>query len=94
MIEWIPYNGFINIEYTASGGFSDVYRANWVQGQILSWNGDYVRNKNMFVALKELKRSSNISDEFLREVNNNNNNNNELVFMIIKFIINFCCIFS
>jgi len=72
VIEWIPYNHFINIEYIASGGFSKVYRANWLHGPILSWDRDrhYIRNDNMFVALKELKKSSNISDDFLKEVNN------------------------
>ncbi|GET03279.1 kinase-like domain-containing protein [Rhizophagus clarus] len=57
--------------YITSGGFSKVYRANWIHGQILSWNNhdrDYIRNKNMLVALKELNNSSNICDDFLKEL--------------------------
>ena len=76
VIEWIPYSDFINIEYVAPGGYSKVYRANWVRGQILSWDCDqchYIRNGNMLVALKELDRSSNISDDFLKEVKSKKN---------------------
>lgn len=71
LIEWIPYDDFENIVYIARGGFSRVYRANWIHGQILSRNycdHDYIRNKNMLVALKELNNSSNIYDNFLNEV--------------------------
>ncbi|GBC02516.1 hypothetical protein RclHR1_04660009 [Rhizophagus clarus] len=68
VIEWVPYSDFINVEYVASGGFSKVYRAYWIRGQILSWDDHYIRNNNTLVALKELNNSSNISDDFLKEL--------------------------
>ncbi|PKY17680.1 kinase-like protein [Rhizophagus irregularis] len=79
VIEWIPYDDFENIEHFARGGFSRVYRANWIHGQILSRNyrdHDYIRNKNMLVALKELNNSSNINDNFLNELRLNIQFNN------------------
>src|SRR5688572_12458480 len=38
-IEWIPYVRLMNVEYFAEGGFSMVYKAIWLDGYILDWNG-------------------------------------------------------
>ena len=72
VLEWIPYDRFYDIEYIAKGGFGKVYRANWIDGRILNWD---IKNKNwkriysnMFVALKSLNNSKNVTLEFLNEV--------------------------
>ncbi|GBC40435.2 kinase-like domain-containing protein [Rhizophagus irregularis DAOM 181602=DAOM 197198] len=70
-LEWIPYDGFNNIEYIAKGGFAKVYKAKWIDGPIEKWdneNQDWKRyNKDMLVALKSLNNSKNISLEFMNE---------------------------
>ena len=37
-LEWIPYNKFYNIKYITKDEFSKVYRANWIDGYIVSWD--------------------------------------------------------
>ena len=65
-LEWIPYNRFYDIKYIAyKGGFGEVYRANWIDGYNQSWRR---KNQNMFVNLKSLNNSKNITLEFMNEV--------------------------
>jgi hypothetical protein len=72
-LEWIPYDRFYDIKYIAKGGFGKVYSANWIDGYIDDWDGynqKWKRNdQNMFVALKNLNNSKNITLQFLNEVN-------------------------
>ena len=72
VIEWIPYDRFSDIEYIAKGGFGKVYRANWIDGRIRYWdnkNQNWGRyESNIFVALKSLNNSKNVTLEFLNEV--------------------------
>ena len=49
VIEWISYNRLKNIQYLAKGGFSTIYKAIWLDGQI-----DYLDNES-----KQWKRYSN-----------------------------------
>jgi len=60
IIEWIPYNRFINVQYLDKGGFGKVYEGVWIDGPIEDWNSDYqgfVRNRKMKVTLKSLEKS-------------------------------------
>src|SRR5437763_9425209 len=54
-IRWIPFNKFKNIEYLAKGGFGEVHKANWI-------NGDYNRYKEEYydkdVVLKRIYNNS------------------------------------
>ncbi|CAB4440757.1 unnamed protein product, partial [Rhizophagus irregularis] len=70
MLEWIPYDQFINIKEIGKGGFAMVYSANWKNGPLEynAANKDYKRNSNRVIALKCLHNSQNISDKFLNEV--------------------------
>ncbi|GET02564.1 kinase-like domain-containing protein [Rhizophagus clarus] len=72
VIEWIPYNRFKNIEYIAKGGFGRVYKANWIDGYIDKWDNESQswkrRDANMFVALKSLNNSKNITLKFMNEM--------------------------
>ena len=76
VLEWIEYDRFENIEYITKGGFGKVYKANWKDGRIESWNYETNQWKrygdehgNMSVALKSLNNSKDITLEFLNEVN-------------------------
>src|SRR6266498_826876 len=50
-IEWIPYNRLRNIQYLAKGGFSTIYKAIWLDGQINAWDNE---NKKWDRYLKSL----------------------------------------
>ncbi|EXX54727.1 Cdc15p [Rhizophagus irregularis DAOM 197198w] len=71
-LEWIPYDKFYNITYIAKGGFGKVYKANWIDGCIDKWdsyNQNWKRrDQNMFVALKRLNDSKDVTLEFMNEV--------------------------
>jgi hypothetical protein len=60
VLRWIPYNKFYNIEYIAKGGFGRVYRANWIDENLV--------DKNKVIALKSLNNSKNITTEYMNEV--------------------------
>ena len=83
VIEWIPYNRLRNIKYLTKGGFSTIYEAIWLGGNIIGWDNKAqtwyrdidiksLLNKNetkgRYVVLKSLNNSSNINDDFLNEV--------------------------
>ena len=66
-LEWIEYDRFENIEYITKGGFGKVYKANWKDGYISSWNHEtnqWKRYKNKLVALKSLNNSKDITWNF------------------------------
>ena len=75
-LEWIEYDRFENIEYITEGGFGKVYKAIWKDGYIKKW--DYETNQwkiyediyedTLFVVLKCLNNSKDITSEFLNEV--------------------------
>ena len=69
-LQWIPYNDLTNIEKIGEGGFATVYKCHWSNGpRYISENKRYYSSYGA-VALKKFKNSQNISDEFLKEVNN------------------------
>ncbi|CAB5148189.1 unnamed protein product [Rhizophagus irregularis] len=54
-----------------NGGFSKIYRANWIDGPVIGWNHKeqkYIRGRHKLVALKELYDSENISSKQLNEL--------------------------
>src|SRR5688572_24119792 len=71
ILEWIPYNRLESVKYLDKGGFSTIYEAIWLDGPIKEWNDNekkWIRYNNEKVALKNLDKSSNLSNEFLNEV--------------------------
>ena len=71
VLEWIPYDKFINIKFIAKGGFAEVYSATWIDGNIKGWEefNNWKRYGSLQVALKVLNNSSeNICEDFLNEV--------------------------
>ncbi|GBB88552.1 hypothetical protein RclHR1_01510003 [Rhizophagus clarus] len=73
VLEWIPYDRFYDVNYIASGGFSKVYKAIWI-------------DKDIPVALKILNNSKNITLEFMNEITLHNRfDNSENINYIVKF---------
>ncbi|GBB98720.1 hypothetical protein RclHR1_00330047 [Rhizophagus clarus] len=58
LMEWIPYSQFTNVEEIAKGGFGIIYRATWVQENVI---------------LKKFKNSQDTSKYFLNELKSNQN---------------------
>ena len=70
VFEWIPYSQFSHIKEIGKGGFATIYSAVLKDGP-LSYNynkKEWTRELNKEVALKRLRSSENITDEFLNEV--------------------------
>ena len=69
-LEWIHYDQLMLDKEIGKGGFATVYKYRWSNGP------RYIdKNTRCYcvygdVALKKVKNSQNISDEFLKEVNN------------------------
>ncbi|CAB5369465.1 unnamed protein product [Rhizophagus irregularis] len=79
LFEWISYSQFNNIKKIGEGGFSIVYSAIWKDG-LLKYDRDikeYKRNLNTKVALKYLKNSQNVTNEFLNEIKAHSVNNSD-----------------
>ncbi|POG74099.1 kinase-like domain-containing protein [Rhizophagus irregularis DAOM 181602=DAOM 197198] len=38
VVEWIPYNNLENIEYLTKGGISEIYTADWINGEYDEWD--------------------------------------------------------
>jgi hypothetical protein len=81
VLEWIPYDRFYDIKYIAEGKFNKMYRANWIDGCIIStrhlqyqhsWdnvNQNWNREKpNMFALLEILNNPTSITTEFINKV--------------------------
>ena len=70
-LEWIPYNQLAIKEGIGEGGFATMYKCCWSNGPRYvdrdTNTRHYFRGK---VALKKVKNSQDISEKFLKEVNN------------------------
>ena len=69
-LEWIPYDKLKVKEGIGEGGFATVHKCYWSNGPRYINNNKRYYCSNGIVALKKVKNSQNISDEFLKEVNN------------------------
>jgi hypothetical protein len=68
-LEWIPYDKLYDIKHIAKDEFGGVYRANWIDGNISYWYGNWERNNhNMFVILKCLNIPNILTLEFVNKV--------------------------
>ena len=69
-LEWIPYDQLTLDKEIGEGGFATVYRYKWSSGPNYVHKNKRYYCKGGHVALKKVKNSQNISDGFLKEVNN------------------------
>lgn len=70
-LEFIPYKQFTNIEYLNKGGFSEIYKATWVDGPITRWcpkKKRFNRKGNYDVVLKILNNSEKMDSDYLNEL--------------------------
>ncbi|GBB98852.1 hypothetical protein RclHR1_03340013 [Rhizophagus clarus] len=67
---FVPYEKFKNIEFIGEGGFSQIFKATWIDCQITDWGAlDYtIKKYNRTVALKKLNNSKNITSKELNEL--------------------------
>ena len=73
IIEWIPYNQFEDVKKLTEGGFSSIYTAIWIKGNIIDYNENKKEFSNFgaqYVILKCLNNSSDPGKVFFNEVNN------------------------
>ena len=71
ILEFVPYNQFKYIKFIAEGGFSKVYKAIWIDGNIRGWNKkeiNFKRSGPVKVVLKKLNNSENITSKDINEV--------------------------
>ena len=69
-MKFIPYDQFKDIEQIGKGGFSEIYKATWINGPPY-WNEekeDFEYKDSIMVALKQLNNSKNITSKELNEV--------------------------
>ncbi|RIB27261.1 kinase-like domain-containing protein [Gigaspora rosea] len=71
IVEWIPYENFLDPTLKARGGCASIYSAIWFGGRYDSWNADkkqLERTGDRKVILKHLENSSNPNKKWFREV--------------------------
>jgi len=69
--EWIPYNNLQNIKYLTKGGFSEIYTAEWIDGNYYEWDSKEKRLKRegiINVVLKKLENVESANRSWLEEV--------------------------
>jgi hypothetical protein len=67
-IRWIPFDEFKNIEYLAKGGFGEVHKATWING---NYNKDEMKYEEREVVLKRIYNNNSSDDkivDILKEV--------------------------
>ena len=69
-LEWIPYDQLTVKEAIGEGGFATVHKCNWSNGPRYVYKNTRYYCDGGHVALKKVKNSQDISEEFLKEVNN------------------------
>ncbi|EXX72054.1 Cmk2p [Rhizophagus irregularis DAOM 197198w] len=70
VVEWIPYNNLKNIKYLTKGGFSDIYTADWINGEYEKWNSkeqQLKRSETFTVILKVLEKVENANQSWFEE---------------------------
>ncbi|EXX53678.1 Tpk3p [Rhizophagus irregularis DAOM 197198w] len=70
IIEWIPYNNLQNISYLTEGGFSKIYKADWIDGGYDEWDSKKQQLKRFGeqeVILKKLENIENANNSWFEE---------------------------
>ncbi|POG75414.1 kinase-like domain-containing protein [Rhizophagus irregularis DAOM 181602=DAOM 197198] len=70
VIEWIPYNNFKNIKYLTKGGFSEIYTADWINGNYEEWDSEKQqlrRSGTIKIVLKKLENVESANQSWFEE---------------------------
>src|SRR5256885_1631241 len=73
ILEWIPFDQFVNIKKLTEGGFSSIYTAIWTKGCLSDYDEnkkEFIRFGYQYVVLKSLNNSNNPGKAFFNEVIN------------------------
>jgi hypothetical protein len=68
-----PYNNLQNIEYLTKGGFSEIYKAVWIDGSYIEWDSkkqQLIRFRGHEVVLKRLENVESANQSWFEEVCN------------------------
>src|SRR3954452_19799883 len=71
IVEWIPYKNLQNIKYLTKGGFSEIYSAEWINGEYEKWNfkeKELQRYGDREVILKKSKNFKSVKQSCFEEV--------------------------
>jgi hypothetical protein len=71
IVEWIPYSNLENIKYLTKGGFSEIYTADWINGDYVEWDSEKKQLKrfgNFEVILKKLENVESANQSWFEEV--------------------------
>ncbi|EXX59805.1 Mkk1p [Rhizophagus irregularis DAOM 197198w] len=70
VIEWIPYSNLENTKYLTKGGFSEIYTADWINGNYDEWDSEKKQLKrfgNFKVILKKLENVVSANQSWFEE---------------------------
>src|SRR4051812_31738090 len=75
IVEWIPYSNLENINYLTKGGFSEIYTADWINGEYDEWDSQTqqlkrigIQNLVLEVVLKKLENVESANQSWFEEV--------------------------
>ena len=71
IVEWIPYKNLQNIEYLTKGGCSEIYTADWIDGDYFEWDPKEQQLKRYGtkkVILKKLENVESANRSWFEEV--------------------------
>jgi hypothetical protein len=71
VMEWIPYNHLRNIKYLAQGGFSIIYKAIWLDGEVDYWNNEEQQWTRHFYTLEGEEYENAKQESFKLPLNEN-----------------------
>jgi hypothetical protein len=75
VVEWIPYDKLENIKYLTKGGCSEIYSADWIDGQYKEWDSKeqlLKRFGRQKVIVKKLENFKSADRSWFEEVCNQN----------------------
>ncbi|EXX71699.1 Cla4p [Rhizophagus irregularis DAOM 197198w] len=78
--EWISYNNLQNIKYLTKGGFSEIYTADWTNGNFIEWDSEGQQLKRFgshYVVLKRLENVENANQNWIEEAKSHLNISNK-----------------
>ncbi|RGB21447.1 hypothetical protein C1646_732376 [Rhizophagus diaphanus] len=60
IVEWIPYSNLENVKYLTKGGFSEIYTADWINGDYNEWDFEKKQLKRFGYGEIILKKLENV----------------------------------
>ncbi|EXX52929.1 Tpk3p [Rhizophagus irregularis DAOM 197198w] len=80
IIEWISYSNLQNIKYLTKGGFSEIYTADWIDGEYEEWDSEKQQLRRFGtteIVLKKLENVENANHSWFEEAKSHLTINNK-----------------